>query len=349
MTSMPTLRSEPTTNTTTGYQLSRRSLLRGAVAVGALAALGACTRIGGGTGGNGGGGLSGRTIRVATFPNNHVAGVLFWQQFAPEGVTVEVTTLPSGSEMNTALDRGDLDFATFGVVNGFVQAAEGLRTKIIGMAARQGAGLVVRNEAPYASVEDLVGARIGINEPSFQSLLWSTLLDDAGLDIERDVEIIPLGWNDMPLALQSGDVDAYMGTEPNPSRSVAEGVGRRLINPYTTPVGQLNSALWASPNVLDDAELCRAAVDMQRQAANYLSPGGTNDPAVWEDLVVGQFGLEPGVYRELVANVGSVWELNDFWVAQARAAGDMMARLGILDEAPDYDEVLTTEFQPVPA
>lgn len=290
--------------------------------------------------------LEGRTVRVATFPTNHVAAALFWPMFAPPGVTVEVSTVPSGTEMNLALERGDLDFATFGVVNGFTQAAEGLGSAVIGMAARQGAGLVVRSDSPFTDVADLRGARIGIKDPSFQSLLMFGLLAEAGLDPQADVTILPLEWNDMPVALEAGDVDAFMGTEPNPSRSVATGVGRRLVNPYTTPVGSLNSALWASREALQEPELCRAAVELQRGAAEFLSPGGTNDPVAWRDLAVGQFGLEEAVYRELLSNVGAVWELDAFWLDQARAAGAAMTSLGRLNEEPDYDALLITAYQP---
>ncbi|MDQ3354972.1 MAG: hypothetical protein M3507_10965 [Actinomycetota bacterium] len=68
--------------------------------------------------------------------------------------------------------------------------------------------------------------------------------------------------------------------------------GRRLVNIYTTPIGQLNSTIWASPRmVAEEPELVRAAVAMQRDAANHLTPGGTNDPEVWRDLVVNQFAL----------------------------------------------------------
>jgi len=190
--------------------------------------------------------LAGKTIRVGTFKNNHVASALFWPKFAPKGLTVQVTTLGSGSDMNRALEADRLDFATFGVVNGFVEAEQGVGSRIIGTAARQGAALIVRRESTLVQMRDLAGKRIGVKAPSFQSLVLLSLLNEAGLSADTDVKLVPLEWNDMPTALEKGDVDGYMGTEPNPSRSVAGGAGRRLINPYTTPVGQLNSCLWAS-------------------------------------------------------------------------------------------------------
>ncbi len=123
--------------------------------------------------------------------------------------------------------------------------------------------------------------------------------------------------------------------------------GRRLVNIYTTPIGQLNSTIWASPRMLaEEPELVRAAVAMQRDAANHLTPGGTNDPEVWRDLVVNQFGLEEPIYRELITNTGAVWELSDFWIDQAKAAGAKMAGLGLLQAEPDYDDLIRTEYQP---
>jgi hypothetical protein len=112
-------------------------------------------------------------------------------------------------------------------------------------------------------------------------------------------------------------------------------VGRRLVTIYTTPIGQLNSTIWASPRMLaEEPALVRAAVAMQRDAANHLTPGGTNDPEVWRDLVVNQFGLEEPIYRELITNTGAVWELSDFWIDQAKAAGAKMAGLGLLQAEP---------------
>jgi hypothetical protein len=138
-----------------------------------------------------------------------------------------------------------------------------------------------------------------------------------------------------------------MGTEPNPSTSVATGDGRRLVDPYTTRIGELNSCIWASPRMLaEEPDLCRAAVELQRSAAEHLSPGGENDEEVWRDLIVDQYGLAEDVFRELLMNVGAVWELDERWIAQAKAGGADMADLGILESEPHYDDLLRTEFQP---
>jgi len=317
----------------------------GGVLLGAgLAACGGSADAGGASGGSGGGA---RTLRVATFPKNHAAAPLFWPQFAPEGWSVEVTTLASGTEMNQALERGDLDFALFGLVNGFVQAEEGIASKIVAMAAQRGASLVVKADSAFRTVGDLRGKKIGFKGPAFQYLLLLELLDKVGLDGRTDVTLVPVEWNDMPAALARGDLDAYMGTEPNPARSVADGSGRRLEGVYETPAGSLNSVIWASRAAAADKDMVEAAGLMQKAAAEKLSPGGRrNDPAVWKDLAVTQFGYEEKVYEALLPNVGAVWDLDDTWRAQAKAQGDRMVAVGLLKTAPDLDRLLVLDQLP---
>lgn len=322
------------------HALSRRRWLQLA-AGGVLGAAAGCSARGTGTVGEARAG-----IRVGVFPQNHAASPLFWSRFAPPGVRVRVRSVSSGSDMNVALQRGDLDFAVFGLVNGFVQHQQGIESKVICMAARRGAALVVARDSPHRVVQDLAGLRIGFKGPAFQYLLLLELLDAAGMDPERDVSLVPVEWNQMPAALARGDVDAYMGTEPNPSRSVADGTGRRLLDPYTTPAGSLNSPVWASPRMLaDHPDLCRAACEMQFGAAQLLSPGSQNAPEVWRELTVEQFGYEPGVYEALLSNVGAVGEFDDSWRRQADAQARRMVSLGLIDEEPG-DAVFDLSHQP---
>lgn len=293
------------------------------------------------------GDVAGRTLRVATFTNNHAAAPLYWPQFAPEGLQVEVTTLGSGTDMNQALEDDELDFALFGIVNGFIESEGGLGSKVVAMGALRGAGLVVRADDDLQTVEDLAGRTVALFGPAFQLLALYALLDAAGIDPEADLELLPIAYNDQPLALEQGAVDAFMGSEPNVARSLASGVGRTLTDVYSTPVGQLNSVIWASPRMIaEEPDLCRAAVAMQRGAAGYLSPEGENDAEVWRDLVVEQFGLPEDVYTELLPNCGSEWELTDAYVEQARAAGAAMAELDLLQAEPDYDDLIRREYTP---
>ena len=290
--------------------------------------------------------LAGRTVSVAAYSKNHASSPLFWQKFAPEGLKVEVKIFTSGSDMNRAMEAGDLDFGLFGMYNGLIDREQGLRSKIICMASRQGVGFIARTDRGIDSIADLRGKTVAVPPPGIQILILTTLLERAGMQLDRDVKSVPLGYADHAAALDRGEIDAYIGTEPPASQSVVSGVGKRLADPYTTPIGDFNTAIWASPRMLEEPDLLRAATTMQRDAAEYLTPAGVNDRTVWKDLLVNQFGYTEAVYNEVLSNIGAVWRFDDTRRRQVEAAGDLMGATGVLKRDPDYSQAFALEYQP---
>lgn len=290
--------------------------------------------------------FAGKTVSVAAYSKNHASSPLFWQKFAPGGLKVEVKIFTSGGDMNRAMEAGDLDFGLFGMYNGLIDKENGLRSKIICMASRQGIGLAARADRGLNSINDLRGKTIAVPPPGIQVLVLTTLLREARMQLDRDLKSVPLGYADHAAALERGEIDAYMGTEPPVTQSVVSGVGKRLVNPYTTPIGDFNTAIWASPKMLEQPDLLRAAARMQRDAAEYLTPGGVNDRAVWKDLLVSQFGYTEAVYNEVLSNIGAVWKFDETRRRQVEAAGALMRSTGVLKKEPDYSQVFALDYQP---
>lgn len=290
------------------------------------------------------GALAGETVSMSVYAKNHASSPLYWQQFAPEGLSVDVQVFTNPSDMNRALQAGDLDFALMGVYNTLVEAEQGFTSKIIGMVSREGMGLIARTDRGIETVADLAGKTVAVPPPGVQVLVLTELLAAEGLELDRDLRSVPLGYADHAAALAQGDVDAYIGTEPPCTTSVVDGVGQRLGDVYATPLGDFNTALWASPAMLERPELCQAAVDMQRAAAEYLTPGGENDPEVWRELLVDQFEYAVPVYEEVLSNIGAVWDFDDERRAQLEAAGRIMAATGILPGEPDYDALVDLRY-----
>jgi NitT/TauT family transport system substrate-binding protein len=284
------------------------------------------------------------TLRNCVYAQNHASAPLFWQQFAPEGITIDTAIVTSSAEIQQALEGGSLDFGLIGTYSTIIAQLEGgFSSRIIGMCARQGIGLIGRTDV-VTSVEDLAGRRIAVPPPGAQVLILQTLLEEAGLALDGDVEGIPLGYADHPGALERGDVDAYIGTEPLCTQSVVAGVGQRIDGVFDTPMGDFNTAIWASPAMLEQPDLCRAAALMQKQAAEFLTPDGDNDPDVWRDLLVTQFGYEEPLYEEVLSNVGAEWRFDSTREEQVSGAGARMARLGIVSGEPDYEALFAREY-----
>ncbi|MEJ7764330.1 MAG: ABC transporter substrate-binding protein [Acidimicrobiales bacterium] len=329
--------------------LSRRGILGLAAAAAAGLALGACgseTSTTTGTTSKVAGLAGGRkvTVRTCVYAKNHASSMLYWQKFAPEGVTVEVKPVTSTAEILQALEGGTLDF---GLMSPYVpmltQPKAGITCKTVAMVARQGFGLVGK-AGEVTKAEDLRGKRIAIPPPGSQVLVINQVLGKAGLTLGKDLTGVPLGYADHLAALTRGDVEAFIGSEPPCTQAVVNGVGVRLPGVFETPLGDLNTALWASSAMLKDEELCRATVKMQRDASEYLTPGGTNDRAVWRDLLVTQFGFDEKVYERVLENVGAQWKFDKTREDQYVGVGKALVASGDLTAEPDYEGLYARQF-----
>ncbi len=284
------------------------------------------------------------TIKTCVYAKNHASSMLFWQRFAPQGVTVNVAPVTSTAEILQALEGGTLDF---GLMSPYVpmltQAKSSVTTRTVGMVARQGFGLIGKI-GEVAKVEDLRGKKIAIPPPGSQVLVINQVLAKAGLVLGKDVTGVPLGYADHLGALTRGDVQAFIGSEPPCTQAVVNGVGVRLPGVFDTPLGDLNTALWASSAMLKDEELCRAAVKMQKEAAEYLTPNGENDKKAWRDLLVDQFGFAEPVYEKVLENVGAQWRFDKVREDQYVGVGKALVASGDLTAEPDYEGLYARQY-----
>lgn len=284
------------------------------------------------------------TVRTCVYAKNHASSPLFWQRFAPAGWTVQVVPVTSAQQVQDGLEAGQLDFGLLAPYSTVVAASEGrLTSRIVGMTARQGVGLIGRR-GEVETVADLKGRKVAVPPPGVQVLILNELLRDHGLALGRDVQAVPLAYADHPAALERGDVAAYIGTEPLCTQSVVAGVGVRLPEVRDTPVGDFNTANWASAQVLRRPEVVREVVRMQKQAAELLTPGGRNDREQWRALLVEQFDYPEPVYEAVLDNVGAVWRFDAAREAQVRGAGRMLLEQGGIRREPDYEALFARDF-----
>ena len=284
------------------------------------------------------------TVRTCVYAKNHASSALYWQQFAPANWTIEVTPVTGSAQIQDALESGQLDFGLLGSYTTVIAASEGkLTSKIVGMIARQGIGLIGRTGV-VEQVADLRGKKVAVPPPGAQVLILTELLRTAGLTLGGDVQGVPLGYADHPAALERGDVDAYIGTEPLCTQSVVTGVGVRLTEVSQTPLGDFNTANWASGKVLRERpDVVRQVAALQKQAAELLTPAGTNDAERWRELLVDQFGYTDEVYRAVLENVGAAWRVDQARVDQVTGAGRLLREAGLITSEPDYEGLFARE------
>ena len=326
--------------------LSRRGFLGLSAGVGAAALLAAC---GGDDATTAAPAASGSaapvamTISTCVYAKNHASSSLFWQRFAPPGVTVDVTPIASSAEVQAGLESGQFDAGLIGSYFIITSATDSITSKLVAMVSRQGLGLIGRT-GEVEDVASLRGKKVAVPPPGTQVLILNELLREAGLTLGKDVEAVPLGYADHPAALEGGDVQAYIGTEPLCTQSVTAGVGTRIPGVYDTPLGDLNTGLWVSSKALQDPERVRVITAMNKAAAEHLTPGGENDRAVWRDLLVTQFGYSEQVYENVLGNVGAEWRFDDKRVGQFEGAGKVLEAAGTIASEPDYERFYAREY-----
>ena len=290
--------------------------------------------------------FGGRTITTAVYAKNHASSPLFWQQFAPPGLTVKPVIVTSPADISRALAAGDLDFGLMGYYNTIIEAStSGMASKIICMCSRQGVGLIARADRGITQVADLAGKTVAVPPPGVQVLALTAALDKVGLELDRDVTAVPVAFADQRAVLERGDVDAYIGTEPGCTQSVVGGAVR-IGGVYETPAGDINTAMWAAPKNLGDADLLTAVAKMQRDAAELLTPGGVNSRPEWRKLLVEQFEYTEEVYEAVLDNVGAVWRFDDMRKAQFEGAAELMLAQGVITTKPRIDDLLLLDYQP---
>ncbi len=329
--------------------LSRRGFLGLGAGVGAAVLLGGCGSDSGDQTVSSSSGASAPaapvTVRTCVYAKNHASAPLYWQKFAPKGYTIEVTPVTSATQIQDALEGGQLDFGLLGPYSTIIAASDKkLTSKIVSMTARNGVGLIGA-KGKVEKVADLKGKKIGVPPPGIQVLILNDLLDTAGLVLGKDVQGIPLAYADHVAALERGDIDAYVGTEPLCTQSVVSGKGVRLIEATKTPVGNFNTANWASGKILTERpDVVREVVKMQKAAAEFLSPAGKNDRANWKELLVTQFGYTEPVYEAVLENVGAEWRFDDVRAKQVEGAGKMLLKQGGIKVEPDYESLFAREY-----
>ena len=335
------------------HDVTRRRFLGLTAGAGAAALLAACGSDGGSaaaarpSAAATGDALEPYTVRTCVYAKNHASSALYWQQFAPEGITVEVIPVKSATEVQDGLESGQLDFGLLAPYTPIIALAQDpslITSRIVGMISRGGLGLVGKRGV-VEKVEDLRGKRIAVPPPTLQVLILNDVLRQAGLELGKDVEGIPLGFADHVTAFSRGDVDAFMGSEPPVTQAVVEADGVRLPESARTAVGDFNTANWASAKVLEERpDVVRAVCRMQKDAAELLSPGGENDPAAWKSLLVDQFGFAEPVYEEVLDNIGARWEFDDARVDQVKGAATMLVQQGGIAAEPDVEQLFAREY-----
>jgi NitT/TauT family transport system substrate-binding protein len=281
-----------------------------------------------------------KVLRVGTLKLIHGITPYFYQKFAPPGYTVEVIPFESPTDGKNAVLTGTVDTCVHGIAAFLLGAAAGEPIVIVAAATNRGMGIVADAKSDIKTIRDLKGKRVAIFPGSTQEVVMLERLKAEGMSI-TDIQPIRLSFSDMPGALARGDIDAYVGAEPGPGISLANGTGRLIEYPYTTPIGSLNMILSASEKMIkEDPERLKMIVKMHEQATDYAMA----HPEEMLQVAMQKLGQQRKSIEMAIPNVELTWKIDDDFIKRAKAYSELMVEKKQVRHAPDMSRAITEQF-----
>jgi NitT/TauT family transport system substrate-binding protein len=281
-----------------------------------------------------------KVLKVGTLKLIHGISAYFYEKFAPPGYTVEVIPFESPTDGKNAVLTGTVDTCIHGIAAFLLGAAAGEPVTIVANANNGGMAIMAGPNTGIKTFKDLKGKRVAIWPGSTQEAVFLERLRMEGMTI-KDIQPIRLGFGDHAPALARGDIDAYVGAEPAPGISLANGTGVLVEYPYSTPIGSLNMIVSASEKaVKENPERIKLIVDMHRKAVDYAM---ANPPAIVE-MAMQKLGQQKKSIELAVPNVELAWKIDDVFMQRAGAYSKLMFENKQIRQAPDLARVVTKQF-----
>lgn len=267
----------------TNRSLDRRNLLKlagGAATAGALMGASGCGLLGGAEQQSSGNGkVEKENLRIGALPTAELAPLYLAAEaghFQREGLKVEIVpSSDGGAALNSAIG-GDLDITFSSYVPIFAAQAKGVADlKIVAdcMSGVPNSCLIMSTpNSGVRTAADLAGKRIAISGPgTISELLVKASMKANNVPFDK-VEMVPLGFINMPNALKSGQVDAAFVVEPFLTLAARDADAVPVLDTITGPLedlplgGYVSNAQFAEKNPKTVAAFQRAMTSAVAEA-----------------------------------------------------------------------------------
>ncbi|WP_322517025.1 NrtA/SsuA/CpmA family ABC transporter substrate-binding protein [Rhodopseudomonas palustris] len=281
-----------------------------------------------------------RVIKVGTLKLIHGITPYFYEKFTPAGFKIEVIPFESPTDGKNAVVTGSVDFGIFGLAAATLGGANGEPVVVVGAACNRGMAVVAGKDSGINSIKDLKGKKVAIWPGSTQEVVILDRLSAEGMTI-KDIEAVRVSFSDMAPALARGDIAAYVGAEPAAGISLANGVGKIVEYPYSTPTGSLNMVLSTRRELIEkDPELIRTLLKIHRKASEFAM----GDRDAFTAMAMQKLGQQRPSIEQAAPNVELTWNIDDLFLKQAQYYGSQMLAKKQIRQLPDYTTFIDPSF-----
>ena len=219
--------------------------------------------------------------------------------FGEENIELAEFVIGSSGTLRQAMIAKQYDFGLYAFVHVPIARLAGSPFKMVAQVHDQEIfGLIARTQLKdqVKAVKDLKGKKVGFTTPGSGTwALANVYLKKAGLDPEKDVELVSLGGDNAVFytAMQSGRVDAIASFEPIGTKVIADGIGYYVLDAYApgTARDQLGSEKADALGLATREDVIAAKPDLVRRMVNVQKKGlefiRANGPAAIADVILG--------------------------------------------------------------
>lgn len=272
------------------------------------------------------------TIQLGNLRFAHYGAVSYMKEVCPKyGINVAEHVFAKGPDIMPAIVAGDIDLAALASDGAIAGRANGVPIYTVAGFAQGGGRMVVDKDTPIRSLRELKGKRVGVTRGGAQELLLYAVLDKAGLswstttDKTKDIEVVFLPFADLNQALAAKQIDAMMQSEPQSSQAIRRQIGRELLKPYDTALGQPKRLLVMSERLYRNRELALRVVKCFVDATAQFA----RNPALAEQYVRERMFRNELTHEEFQDAIGNAPYSYDVSLAHIDTTTELMKQFGV--------------------
>lgn len=265
--------------------------------------------------------LKAKGILEKKFPNVKVSWALF----------------PAGPQLLEALNAGAIDIGATGDTPPIFAQAAGTPLVYVAQIAGSGAGsaVLVPENSPLKTVNDLKGKKVAFQKASSSHLLIVRSLEKFGLSY-KDVTPIFLAPSEARAAFQSGTIDAWVIWDPFRAAAIKELNARALVEGQD--VSKLRSFIEGSRSFVNDyPDTVRSIVDEVRTWQAWIYQNQDE----YAEIQAKETGLSVDVIKfSLNSERQEYLWLDDAGIEYQQKVADIFFNLGLIPEKLDIKQVI---------
>lgn len=247
------------------------------------------------------------------------------------GFEVEFVDFPSGTERLNALAAGYLDGTPSGSTQPILLRSKGVPIRIVCDVVHKGKGLMVSSN--IKSFTDLRGKDIGNVRGATTDIWLRQKLTEEGLDPDKDVNLVNMGYLEMANAVLANRVAGASGAEPQIAAFEAKG-GRVLSYLTDTKLGDIDACMcFLDSYIKKDRSLAKAVVAGMAKATQDLQ----QNPNLVPEMMASIVKVDPDIIRKSLNNLTFAVRPNP---NALKNLSSTMLQLKLIEREPAIDEYL---------